>query len=47
MSKLPTQPPAGMRDFLASDMIKREDVINKIKAIFERFGFDPWETPAV
>jgi histidyl-tRNA synthetase len=47
MLKLPTNPPAGMRDFLASDMIKREAVINKIKIIFERFGFDPWETPAV
>lgn len=47
MSKLPTNPPAGMRDFLADEMIKREAIINKIKTIFEKFGFDPWETPAV
>ena len=37
MKKILTQPPAGMRDFLASDMIKREYVISKIKTIFERF----------
>ncbi|MCD6403214.1 MAG: histidine--tRNA ligase [Candidatus Aenigmarchaeota archaeon] len=47
MSDISTNPPIGMRDFLAKDMIKREYVVNKIKEVFERFGFDPWETPAV
>ena len=45
--KISTNPPPGMRDFLADDMIKREFVVNKIKSIFETFGFEPWETPAV
>lgn len=37
----------GFRDFLPADAIKRQYVINKIKNVFERFGFDPLETPAL
>lgn len=37
----------GFRDFLPSDAIARNYVIGKIKEIFERFGFDPLETPAL
>ena len=37
----------GMRDFLPEDMIKREYVISSIRRIFEKYGFDPLETPAV
>lgn len=37
----------GFRDFLPADAIKRQYVINKIKEVFERFGFDPLETPAL
>lgn len=39
------QPPKGTRDFLPDEMIKREYVINKIKNIFIKYGFDTLETP--
>lgn len=41
------QPLKGFRDFLPPDAIKRQFVIGKIKEVFERFGFDPLETPAL
>ncbi len=37
----------GFRDFLPEDAIKRQFVITKFKTVFERFGFDPLETPAL
>ncbi|MCS7093336.1 MAG: histidine--tRNA ligase [Patescibacteria group bacterium] len=37
----------GFRDFLPEESIKRQRLINKLKEIFERFGFDPLETPAL
>ncbi len=37
----------GMRDFLPEDMIKREYVISIIKDVFESYGFEPVETPAI
>jgi histidyl-tRNA synthetase len=37
----------GFRDFLPTDATKRQFVIAKIKQNFERFGFDPLETPAL
>ncbi len=42
-----TQPARGMRDFLPADVRKREYVINVIKQVYERYGFEPLETPAV
>lgn len=36
-----------MRDFLPEDVRKREYVINVIKEVYERYGFEPLETPAV
>jgi len=42
-----TQPPKGFRDFLPEKAIARNFVIEKLKVLFERFGFDPLETPAV
>lgn len=42
-----TQTLKGFRDFLPSEAIKRQLVIGKIKEVFERFGFDPLETPAL
>jgi histidyl-tRNA synthetase len=35
-----------MRDFLPADVRKREYVIGVIKEVFERYGFEPLETPA-
>src|SRR5262249_36865672 len=42
-----TQPARGMRDFLPADVRKREYVIGRIKQVYERYGFEPLETPAV
>src|SRR5690348_6193087 len=41
-----TQPARGMRDFLPEDVRKREYVIGVIKEVYERYGFEPLETPA-
>ncbi len=45
MSK--TNPARGMRDLLAADVRKREFVIGIIKEVYQSFGFEPLETPAV
>src|SRR5712672_3762444 len=42
-----TQPARGMRDFLPADVRRREYVISVIKKVYERYGFEPLETPAV
>jgi histidyl-tRNA synthetase len=36
-----------MRDFLPEDIRRREYVIGIIKRVYERYGFEPLETPAV
>jgi histidyl-tRNA synthetase len=36
-----------MRDFLPSDVRKRDYVIGVIKSVYESYGFEPLETPAV
>lgn len=47
MGKANTQPARGMRDFLPADVRRREYVIGVIKGVYERYGFEPLETPAV
>jgi histidyl-tRNA synthetase len=42
-----TQPARGMRDFLPGDVRRREHVIRVVKEVYERYGFEPLETPAV
>ncbi len=46
MPSAKTQPARGMRDFLPEDVRKREYVIGVIKEVYERYGFEPLETPA-
>src|SRR6202022_3723833 len=46
MASAKTQPARGMRDFLPEDVRKREYVIGVIKEVYERYGFEPLETPA-
>ena len=36
-----------MRDFLPADVRKRDYVIGIIKEVYESYGFEPLETPAV
>src|SRR6478735_1934545 len=45
MSK--TNPARGMRDFLPAEVRKREYIIGIIKEVYESYGFEPLETPAV
>lgn len=42
-----TKPARGMRDFLPSDVRKRNYVIGIIKEVYESYGFEPLETPSV
>jgi len=42
-----TKPASGMRDFLPEDVRRREYVIGVIKNVYEHYGFEPLETPAV
>lgn len=46
MSRTKTQPARGMRDFLPADVRRREYVIGVIKEVYERYAFEPLETPA-
>ena len=41
-----TKPPSGTRDFLPEDIRRREYVIRTIRDVYERYGFEPLETPA-
>ena len=46
MPSAKTQPARGMRDFLPEDVRKREYFIGVVKEVYERYGFEPLETPA-
>ncbi len=37
----------GFRDFLPKEAQKRQYVINKIRGVFQSYGFEPLETPAL
>jgi len=40
------EPPSGTRDFLAGDLRVREHVFAAVRDVFERYGFEPLQTPA-
>jgi histidyl-tRNA synthetase len=42
-----TEPARGMRDFLPEDVRRRDHVIDIVARTYERYGFEPIETPAV
>ena len=42
-----TGPARGMRDFLPEDVRKRQYVIDIVRRVYERYGFEPLETPAL
>ena len=46
MSSTSTKPPAGTRDFLPDDVRRREYVISIVREVYERYGYEPLETPA-
>src|SRR6478609_6259250 len=41
-----TKPARGTRDFLPDDVRRREYVIGIVRDVYERYGFEPLETPA-
>src|SRR3954466_14296333 len=41
-----TEPARGMRDFLPEDVRRREYVVGIIRDVYDRYGFEPLETPA-
>jgi histidyl-tRNA synthetase len=43
---LTTKPPSGTRDFLPDDIRRREHVLAIVRGVYERYGFEPLETPA-
>jgi histidyl-tRNA synthetase len=42
-----TGPARGMRDFLPEDVRRRQYVIDVVRDVYERYGFEPLETPAL
>ena len=47
MSKMNVNTPKGFRDFLGEQARARQNVINTLVKVFERFGFEPLVTPAL
>src|SRR5665213_1197785 len=41
-----TKPPGGTRDFLPDEIRRREHVVGVVRRVYERYGFEPLETPA-
>src|SRR5881296_1679346 len=41
-----TRPASGTRDFLADDIRRREHVIGVVRDVYQRYGFEPLETPS-
>jgi len=46
-NKVSTKPPSGMRDFLPTDLARRRYVIERVREVYERYGFVPLETPCI
>lgn len=42
-----TKPASGMRDYLPTDLARRNHVVGIVREIYERYGFVPLETPAI
>ena len=47
MAKIEPKTLRGFRDFLPEKQIARQKMIEVIKASYERFGFEPLETPVL
>lgn len=45
--KIEPRVPRGMRDVLPDQMVRRQYVIDVIRSVFEEFGFEPLQTPAI
>jgi histidyl-tRNA synthetase len=47
MAKMNTAPLSGMRDFLPLDVLRRNYAIDIIKRVYQKYGFEPLETPTM
>ena len=47
MASQQTRPARGMRDFLPEDVRRRDYVIGVVARVYEQYGFEPLETPAL
>jgi histidyl-tRNA synthetase len=47
MSKIQARTPKGFRDFLPATMLKREYVFGIVEEVFQRYGFEPLQTPVL
>jgi histidyl-tRNA synthetase len=47
MASPQTRPARGMRDFLPEEVRRREYVIGIVSSVYQRYGFEPLETPAL
>ncbi len=47
MARIPTAPIKGARDFLPRDLAPRNRVFQLMRETFERYGYEPLETPAI
>jgi histidyl-tRNA synthetase len=41
-----TKPPSGTRDFLPAEIRRREHVMGVVRDVYQKYGFEPLETPA-
>lgn len=46
-AKVEPRVPRGMRDILPEQMVRRQYVMDVIRGVFEEFGFEPLQTPAL
>ena len=46
MTTSSTQPARGTRDFLPDELRRREYVVGVVRDVYQRYGFEPIETPA-
>jgi len=47
MARFNTKPISGARDFLPADVLRRKYVIEVIERVYQSYGFEPLETPAM
>jgi histidyl-tRNA synthetase len=47
MTRIPPTNAKGTRDYLPRDLVRRNRVFTLLRETFERYGFEPLETPAV
>jgi histidyl-tRNA synthetase len=46
VNSLMFQPPRGTRDYLPEDQMKKEWVIDRVREVYETYGYEPLGTPA-